>query len=106
DQGLKRLRGLAKLKVLHLRDETIGDETLVALEGMSQLSLLGLPIARVTQGAVERFQRARPGVRIMRGKVYGELRGQVGQSLARRRLLREGFKGRLRLAWRCLVGLS
>jgi internalin A len=102
ERGLECLKGLPNLHELGLHDETFGNKSLVALEGMGQLSVLHLLGAQVTGAGIARFQRALPRVRIPR--ICGTSQPDARAELERRRVRRQGFTGRLRVAWRSIVG--
>lgn len=101
NRGLERLRGLANLKSLTLFDG-VDDKTLEILQALTQLHEIGFfDATKVSESAIEQMRQAIPGVQIYQPK-SGTSRPLRAAELERRRIRRQGFTGRLRLAGKCL----
>jgi len=108
DRGLALLVGLKGLRQLGLNDRTVGDEALASLASLrdrTQLREVFVRETRFTNDGIERFRRANPDVRIVGPRCLVETTPFL-PTPAQRRIRRQGWTGRLRLAWRTMVGLN
>jgi Leucine Rich repeat len=107
DRGFEALKRIPNLEKLVLNGETVTDQKLEALPGFPHLKELGFTCVefKTSESAAEQFRKGIPGI-----KYTGDTCGGANLSkarrqdeLERRRLLRQGIHGRIRLAWRSAI---
>ena len=103
DRGLEFLKGLPDLEELILDDETVTYQGLAVLQALPRLKNLIPGGIRGSDLDLDQFRRANPSIDIF-VTFCGTPRVSREAELESRRLCRQGLTGRLRLAWRSLVG--
>jgi hypothetical protein len=101
DRGLEFLKGLPNLKELNLEDNTATFRGLAVLQGLPRLKRLS-PGVKGSLIDLTQFQQANPGIQII-GGACGTPGSRRESELEHRQLRRQGFTGRLRLAWQSLL---
>jgi hypothetical protein len=102
DRGLEFLRRLPNLEFLSLQDTTVTFRGLAVLRTLPRLRSLD-PGVRGTPEDLDQFKREHPGIQLTGGGC-GTPTSRREAELERRRLTRQGVGGRLKLAWRSLLG--
>ena len=107
DQGFVCLKDLPNLERLILSGGTLTDRELAILQGLPHLMRLDLPGVsfNLSAPASERLKHGIPGLEVSSDICGGGSLGRARRSeeLRRRQLVRQGFPGRVRLAWKYLV---
>jgi hypothetical protein len=102
EKGLVHLREMKGLQFLGLFDTGIGDAALVALREVPQIRRLAVKSPAFTADGVAGFGRTNPGTEIVWSRC-AVLPDPFLDELDRRRIRRQGWTGRMRLAWKALI---
>jgi hypothetical protein len=107
DRSFEALQNVPNLERIVLDGETVTDRKLAALPGFLHLKKLGFTCVefKVSDSAAEQFSKGIPGIEYTGDTCGGaNLRKARRQDeLGRRRLLRQGIHGKIRLAWRSAI---
>jgi hypothetical protein len=96
---LEEMKGLQSLGLF---DTGIGDAALVALREVPQIRRLAVKSPAFTADGVAGFGRTNPGTEIVWSRC-AVLPDPFVDELNRRRIRRQGWTGRMRLAWKALI---
>ena len=105
DRGLRLLKGASNLRHLGIFHRPVGGETLASLAFLArvtQLREVQLGDASVSGADLERFQLQAPTVQLKWWRC-GIVPDPFIRELALRQVRRQGWTGRLRLAWRSMA---
>jgi hypothetical protein len=105
EKGIARLKEMKGLQWLGLFDTGVGDATLIALREVPQIRRLTVKLPAFTDDGVARFRGTNPGTQIVWSRC-AVLPDPFLDELSRRRIRRQGWTGRIRLAWKALIGWS